>query len=129
MYKQSFVSIPKDKVIQLCESLINRTELSNTRKKAAYISKYKDKLNSRQSSWWRKLFCLNQEPYTLETTEERIKSEIVKYSWRSDHLYSDYFASDGTTWSGIAKHIKQLAEASAGDVMITAEDWSVIAKG
>lgn len=128
MHNQSFIHVAKQKVLEKCDRVIENIYKYNDAKKSAYIRGCMEKWNG---GWWHKF--RKKTDYTMETAEQRIKNEIhadLKSGlFNGRHFWSDYSSSYGALWLEIAGKIKRLAEDAEADVMMTAEDWSVLTGG
>jgi len=126
MYNQSFITLSKRTVIDQCDLVINNIDEYNNKKKVAYIRQCMIKWNN---GWWHKF--RKKPDYTMETAENRIKDELEEDEYRGilnqRHGYcTDYHPNYGHRWRDIAMNVRRIAVDALDDVMVTAEDWSVL---
>jgi hypothetical protein len=112
MIKDSFISLPKDKVIELCEKTIAHINERRQREDDRYLNKI---VRRRNKSWVRRL---RKKP---EVTLEQIREEYKDYSY--NFIFPSIYA-----WGTLdtAERVLKIAKASEDIVYVSSSDFDSI---
>lgn len=113
MIEDSFISLPKNKVIELCEKTIAHINNKREKEDNEYLNKI---VSRRNNSWIRKIF--KKPKIILEEIREEYKNHTgCSYDFPSTYAWGDF---------GAAERVLKIAKASNDVVYISSSDFGRI---